>query len=279
MGSWGKVSTDDVVVSSCDSCHLARLKEISDQKAFYESAEYRESYNDSVDVGSYFKMHDDEQPGRLQKIGLNIFRGATFVDYGCGGGAFLDLVKGSAAKTIAIEPCREFHASLEERGHQVFADDRGAIREFAGQVDILTSFGVIEHTENPLQYLQSIKSLLKPGGRAYIETDNLNDILMVAGPESFKQFFYRNAHLWYFSADSLSELVKKSGLEVVRKEFRHNYDLSNFMVWLKESRPSGVGAMPLFDRQLDDAWKGFLEANGFAELIFLEARNLNAIAT
>ena len=44
------------------------------------------------------------------------------MDFGCGGGSFLDSIKGIAKKTIAVEPFVGYHESLKLRGHEVYSD-------------------------------------------------------------------------------------------------------------------------------------------------------------
>ncbi|MEW6055127.1 MAG: class I SAM-dependent methyltransferase [Bdellovibrionota bacterium] len=269
-GTWGHQTSEDQQVLACKRCGLARLEHFPDQKKFYSSAEYRNAYNGSVQVQDYFKLHDHEQSPRIANIGVEKFRGARVLDYGCGGGAFLDLVKGVAQETFGIEPCLEFHESLGKRGHQIFESAQDALSRVDGSMDVVLSFGVIEHVVDPLEYLQNIKRLLKPGRSAYLETDNLNEILMNLEVREFEPFFYRTAHLWYFTAETLKSLCERAGLEVRHIGFRHTYDLSNAMVWMRDRRPTGLNKLGLFDDSMNAMWRSSLEARGLADLIFFE---------
>ena len=60
---------------------------------------------------------------------------------------------------------------------------------YSNRIDILISFGVIEHTENPLIYLEQAKSFLSASGKLFLETDNSDDFLMGLDLPEFKMFF------------------------------------------------------------------------------------------
>ena len=104
----------------------------------------------------------------------------------------MDAIKGVASETFGIEPCQDLHENLKFRGHKTFTDVNSARKILMARVDVLISFGVIEHVENPIQYLQDIFDLLKPNGVCYLETDNLNDILnsIATGQATISTAFY-----------------------------------------------------------------------------------------
>ena len=226
-------------------------------------------YNDTAAIEDYFKNHDIEQNPRIARIGIEKFRNKVVLDFGCGGGSFLDLVKGVAAKTIAVEPFTGYHKSLTERGHEVY----GSIEEcsaYTGAVDIIISFGVIEHINDPLSYLQSAEKLLKKGGKMYIETDNLDDILVKLDFMEFGPFYYRTVHSWYFDANGLAGLCKKAGFNHIEKGFRHGFGLSNTLLWLKERAPKGTARLGFITDEIDFSWIQMLEKTGMAELLHFE---------
>ncbi len=268
-GSFGKVTTKSFKVIKCNNCGLTKLKDFP--KVDYESSIYRDDYNDSSDINTYIKLHDSEQSPRIERIGIEKFRNKTVLDYGCGGGAFLDLVKGVANHTIAIEPFIGYHEDLEERGHEVFKYAKDA-KTYIGQIDIITTFGVIEHIEDPLAMLIDIYNLLSDNGHLYIETDNLNDVLIHLDIPEFNQFFFRTAHYWYFDSTSLSNLCKKAGFKNIKPGFRHGYGLSNTLQWLKDRKPPGQNQINFIDSICNEVWRASLENSGLAELLYFEIR-------
>jgi 2-polyprenyl-3-methyl-5-hydroxy-6-metoxy-1,4-benzoquinol methylase len=269
-GVVGKKTTIKHKVVKCRSCNLVRLLENPLTMEYYQSDEYRKNYNNTSTSGEYIKMHDNEQPPRLDKIGATFFRSKTVLDYGCGGGAFLDLVGGLSEKTIGIEPFTGYHESLTRRGHEIFSNIEEAQSKYKNQVDSIVSFGVLEHVENPKQYLKNSYNLLKKNGKMYLETDNLNDILLKLNIPSFNEFFYRTAHLWYFEDKTLHQIAEKAGFSDIKISFRHNFDMSNMILWLRENKPSGNGKLPFLSNSVDKNWIEFVESSGFADLVCIE---------
>lgn len=266
-GSFGKFANQPNSVLKCTNCGLAWLKEFPEIN--YESEDYRLDYNDSAGIEDYFKNHDSEQNPRIARIGIEKFRNKVVLDFGCGGGSFLDLMKGFASKTIAVEPYAGYHSSLRERGHEVFSCI-SECQEFLGKVDIVISFGVIEHIDDPLQYLIDAHKILSVEGRLYIETDNLNDILINLHFREFQSFYYRTVHNWYFNCSSLKGLGEKAGFRKVKEGYRHGFGLSNTLLWLKDRTPQGSTQLPFVTETIDRIWIQMLESNGMAELLHFE---------
>ena len=271
-GSFGKVTKQEYEVVRCKKCGLVRLLHIPFNKDFYETDEYRESYNDTHNVSDYIDMHDHEQANRLTNIGMESIRNKVVLDYGCGGGGFLDLALGVAKKTIGIEPFEGYHSSILERGHIVFKSADDALKKYKNEIDLVVSTGVIEHIDNPSKYLENAYNLLRHDGEIYLDTDNLNEISMQFQNDKFKEFFFRTAHLWFFDSTTLISLFKKMNFKNIDLKFDHHYDLSNFVIWQKDSLPSGIGKIKTFDKELNKAWFSFCNRNGYSDLICVKAR-------
>ena len=266
-GSYGKLSVENSKVIRCEKCSLTRLEEFP--KIHYEIEDYRLDYNDTADVKDYFKNHDLEQTPRINKIGIEKFRDKVVLDFGCGGGSFLDSIKGIAKKTIAVEPFVGYHESLKSRGHEVYPDILDC-SHLNSKIDIVISFGVIEHINTPLEYLKNAYSILKPNGKMFIETDNLDDVLVKLGFKEFEPFYYRTVHSYYFNAKSLNDLSKKAGFNEINNGFRHGFGISNRIKWLNERKPGGTNKLEFVTSELDFAWVKMLEDNGMAELLHFE---------
>jgi 2-polyprenyl-3-methyl-5-hydroxy-6-metoxy-1,4-benzoquinol methylase len=269
-GVVGTKTTIKHKVVKCNGCGLVRLLDNPLTMEYYQSDEYRNAYNKTSNPSDYIEMHDNEQPPRLDKIGADFFRDKTVLDYGCGGGAFLDLVSGLSGKTMGVEPFSGYHDSLKRRGHEIFSDIEAVQLKYHDEVDSIVSFGVLEHVENPQQYLKDAYRLLKNGGKMYLETDNLNDILMKLNTNSFDEFFYRTAHLWYFKDKTLKQMVEQAGFSDIKISFRHNFDMSNVMLWLRDNKPTGNGKIDFLNNSVNQNWVEFVESSGLADLVCVE---------
>ena len=257
-------------VVKCCGCGLVRLLNNPLTMEYYQSDEYRNAYNETSDPFDYIEMHDNEQPPRLDKIGADFFRDKIVLDYGCGGGAFLDLVSGLSGKTLGIEPFSGYHESLIGRGHEIFSNMETAQSKYKDKIDSIVSFGVLEHVENPQQYLKDAYGLLKKGGKMYLETDNIHDILMKLNITSFDEFFYRTAHLWYFEDKTLKQMAEQASFSDIKISFRHNFDMSNVMLWLRDNKPTGNGKLDFLSNGVDQNWIEFVESSGLADIVCIE---------
>ena len=270
-GSLGNQTKEKFEILFCKNCEVQHLKPFPDLNIeYYSSGEYRSDYTKKdIDVNHYFSVSDNLSSQFANAIGINYFRNKTVADVGCGAGSFLDIIKGVAAKTIAIEPTKIYHNSLEERGHLVL----NSLSELKPEsCDVITSFDVIEHVQSPLDFIIMKREALKKDGRLFCLTPNSNEILTKLDIDKFDEFYYRTVHLWYFNKKSFQWMAEQAKFSSYDISYLHCYDLSNFALWLKDSIPTGNARTTIFDGRINSQWKSFLEAQGMSDNIWLKAK-------
>jgi 2-polyprenyl-3-methyl-5-hydroxy-6-metoxy-1,4-benzoquinol methylase len=266
-GTFGKFV--DGIVYECDICGVGFLpSSIGLHPEFYDGTAYRHLVGEESVAENFFQVHDAEQLSRYGLLEGAPLRGRVIADVGCAGGSFLDGVRGFASATIGIEPSVVYHESLRGRGHHVFASPSDAAREWSGKVDVAVCFSVVEHVPNPVEFLRLIRTLLAPGGRLLISTPNAHDILLVIGSESYRQFFYRSVHAYYFDAASLRTAATAAGFGDVEAFFIHRFNFANFIDWLEHQRPSGNSATTPLGSRFDRIWKAELQESGHADYLY-----------
>jgi SAM-dependent methyltransferase len=191
----------------------------------------------------------------------------VLVDVGCGPGSFLDLVKGFCRTTIGIEPTPTLRGEASKKGHLTFPYCADVPDAWVGRADIAVAFSLVEHVEDPLSLLRDIRRLLKPRGRLLVSTPNRSDWLLEILPTEYAAFFYRIVHLWYFDADALGRLLSAAGFADVAVSHHHRFDLSNAILWLRDKRPTGLGAIAV-PGGASEVFRGLLEANGRADYLY-----------
>ena len=271
-GSFGNLR-DGAVVSRCGGCGVERLaEEFCKHESFYQSAEYREHLAQAADTEAYFRIHDELQIFTLEAIWPRSIRDQTVADIGCAGGSFLDHVAGVAKEIVAVEPSGNYHEGLAARGFHVYPYVSDVPAKYEGSVNFATSLQVIEHVENPRQFLADIRPLLAENGLLLVSTPNRRDILMDLLPDNFPSFFYRVVHRWYFDAPSLARCAKVAGYTVTETRFVHRYGMSNMLAWLRDRAPSGLAPLPNIDALADRFWKGYLERAGLSDTLYMTLR-------
>ena len=267
-GSYQQNST----VTRCKNCGVGRLAEADCIKPnAYETEEYRATVNQGLKVTDFYKIADPVQIFHLKAAQSISLRGKLVADIGCGAGSFSDYISGIVNQIIAIEPTKIYQDSLIKRGYKTFDYTKDAFNEFEEKVDFAVSFQVIEHVENPVQFLQEIFQLLKPGGKLLIATPNSNDVMLKLMPLEFKSFFYRKVHRWYFDTSSLSFTAKKAGFIIEEESQLHTMNMSNMLSWLSTKKPTGNNiTFDGINRQADTLWSTYLEQTGQADTLFLQ---------
>lgn len=257
----------DARIYKCDSCLIEFL---SDYKMDYDSPVYRELVDSDHTADAYYSIHDKDQYTKLSFIDLSKLRGKRIIDIGSGAGSFLDLVKGYTSETYAIEPARFYHDALAGKGHKVFDSVDQILPELENSFDYVVSFSVIEHVEDPLQFMEQAVKLLKDNGQMIFSTPNAEDILLKLLPNEYTAFFYRVVHKWYFNKASLTFISKKTGLKSFKIVYKHRFGLSNLLTWMDEKRPNSSKKINFSD-SLNSSYKLELEGKGIADYIYLIA--------
>lgn len=223
-------------IFECSNCGVQFYKQ---SKIDYVSSEYRDLVQKDSSEEMYYKLHDDEQLHNLNILGLHSLRDKDIADVGCGAGSFLDSVSGIAQTKIAIEPFKAYQAILKQKNYTVYSYTEDLI-QVGQQVDIATSFAVLEHIEDPVRFLSQIKQIVKPGGYILISTPNSQDALLELIGDPYKSFYYRSVHYWYFNQKSLQYIADILGFKNVEFFYKHKFDTSNLIYWLKDHKPTGL---------------------------------------
>ena len=263
-GKFGEYSKENHVVWKCPKCQSGF---IARAPINYELSGYRETVDGDDSPGHFYKLHDKEQVDKLKILGTENIRGKIIADVGCGAGAFLDILKGLASKTIAVEPTKPFHHELRTKGHVTYSYCEDVLKEWAGTVDIVVSFAVLEHVENPIAFLKEIKSLLKPDGFLLISTPNAEDWLLEFIPVEYGRFFYRSAHAWYFNRASLNYICKAAGFRDINVVFKQRFGISNALHWARDNTPTGTGKFNLL-QGMDSTYVQLIESLGQSDFIY-----------
>jgi SAM-dependent methyltransferase len=190
------------------------------------------------------------------------------LDVGCGAGELLSLIKPQvkyAAGTELHRPFVEFiknHLKID-----AYAEDINQL-PLDRQFDLVISIFTLDHLVNPLATLLSIKRLLAPGGKIYLEVPNRDEALNYFLPEvnrhKFNRFFWHRAHFFYFTKTTLGALFQKAGLATAIS-CRHEYTLKNYLNWYFRGEPQSSFTMGC---QETDLFNGDSEFEGRMNKLF-----------
>lgn len=157
----------------------------------------------SITIKRYQELLDIFEPYRKNN---------NIIDIGCGDGYFLVEAKkrgwnvyGTEFTDEAVDNCRKNGINI----HQGKLDSNNYSKEF---FDIITSFEVIEHINNPKEELVEVIKILRTGGGFYITTPNFN---------ALSRYYYKGdwgvieypEHLSYYTSKTLNYMLTSFGFK------------------------------------------------------------------
>lgn len=141
--------------------------------------------------------------------GVLALRDKAVLEIGCGLGHFLASCREAGALVQGVE-LDGLYADYAETVHGLPIVRKHVEHvNFERAFDVIAMFHVVEHLEDPVALLSSVRPLLAPNGRLLIEVPNL------AGPWRIPPSeFFRVEHLFNFTYETLSQVLRRAGFEV-----------------------------------------------------------------
>lgn len=139
----------------------------------------------------------------------NFVKNKTVLDFGCGSGYGTEMLSKNAAKVTGVDISQEAvdYAKKTFVSHNL---EFKMISELTDQkFDIITSFQVIEHVPNDVEYIKTLKKFLNPGGHLLISTPDKTHRLF-----SYIQKPWNIFHLKEYTSESLENLLRKQFAKV-----------------------------------------------------------------
>lgn len=138
------------------------------------------------------------------------------LDIGCGVGSFLVEAKkrgwevyGTEFTDEAIEKCEMGGINMQKGKLDTswYSDE---------QFDIVTSFEVIEHINNPREEIKGINKILRKGGLLYITTPNFNAFERYILKDKYTEIIQYPEHLSYYTKRTLNYLLRNNGFKKIK---------------------------------------------------------------
>lgn len=220
----------------------------------------RNDYLSPITIKRYEELLDQFE--KYRKLG-------KILDVGCGIGYFLEVAKkrgwevyGTEYTDQAVSICRDKGISMEQG---ILDPSNYDLDSF----DVITSFEVIEHINNPLEELANFYSLVRPGGLVYITTPNFNSLLRYKLKSAYNVITYPE-HLSYYTPKSLSNVFKRSGFKRVKLQ-----STGISLTRLKTSKGKTTEAF-ISKSSSDEILRNNIESKWYLQLI---KRSLNKLLT
>lgn len=162
----------------------------------------------------------------------------SILDIGCFDGTFLSYLKGGT-HLYGVEINPEAILLAQKRGVNIISKNFTGLESLTITFDIVTAFDVIEHTEDPFSFLESILKITNSNGRIILSTGNTD-------AQSWK---ISKSKYWYCSIPEHISFINEAWVRFAAAKL--NLEIEHFETFSHAGNPS------LFHRIFDCANNAF----------------------
>lgn len=234
MSSLYKLSFGEIV--RCEGCGLVRFypNRSPEELAEVHSAPdyFDHPYFDARRALSDKRIHQKYQALLRRIIGEPSAAGKTMLDVGCDVGTLLALARdefGLVVEGVEVS-AKAAQVAAEKYGLTVHVGLVNDLNLPDEHFDFISLIDVIEHVSDPLDLLNQLQRILKPGGHLYMATAD-HDALINGIGRMLYQFLGRYSfpileklyipyHEYYFTQATLAQLVRNANYEIVSHTMR-----------------------------------------------------------
>lgn len=195
----------------CPHCTLVQLEtEISPAELFSHYL-----YMSSTSESHTRHLHDVAE-ACVRRFGLQT--GAHVLEIGSNDGTLLQALQAQGCQVLGIDPAANLAGMARARGVETeiaFFDEASAkaLRQRHGSYDLIIALNVVAHTPTFMSMLKGIRSLLKPGGRFWMESVYVVETILQG---QFDTIYHE--HVCCFSLHSLTAAYSRCGLRAIDVE-------------------------------------------------------------
>lgn len=211
---------------------------------------------------NYDGIPDSEFAWRLNLLSLFCPNRGRLLDVGCATGKFMRLAlrEGWDAEGIDVSPFAV--QTAREKGLTAHLGTVESVPLLPESFDVITAFDVLEHVQDVRGFLDTVHTILKPGGRLIVLSPNAGAFRAIAMAERWIGYRTSLEHIHYFDMrflrNALAEIFQDRHLTVAEFE-RGEYD---YLLGVAEKRPSPSSTLPqgpsmkvLFVNRSDSFWR------------------------
>jgi SAM-dependent methyltransferase len=215
-----RTSRDNFLAMRCRGCGLIYLNprpDVSELSRIYPPTYHAFDFSPER-FGVIYKIRRYLEARRLLSWCRGLPDDARILDVGCGDGFHLRLLRDFGKSSWRLEGADLSPAAVACARRARLEVHEGRVESLDlphAAYDLVLLIQTIEHIESPSQTLAAIRSLLRPGGRLVIVTDNTRslDCKIFRGRHWGGYHFPRHWNL--FNRDAMRSLANKVDLEVV----------------------------------------------------------------
>lgn len=189
----------------CKTCGFVfskRIPSTNELEIYYKNYGLN-NYLSPITIKRYNQILDQLEPYRKTN---------KLMDVGCGIGFFLVEAKKRGWEVYGTEISEESAKICREKGIQIKEEVLNSENYEPESFDVITSFEVIEHINNPIDDLKHFYKILRKSGVVYITTPNFNSLLRYKLKGNYNIITYPE-HLSYYTPQTLNKAFSLTGFK------------------------------------------------------------------
>ena len=223
-----------IAMVKCQDCTLRYSRQIPvDAAELYSDEDYlpilKKGYNENLD---YRKQRFGVERLDLIEEQMESGQDKSLLDIGCGTGWFLECARERGFDIAGFDLGTEVAAWTADRlGIPVWSsslDEIPSDRKFS----VITAFDVLEHVLEPVEWLRSAMTFLKPGGMMLLYVPHF-DSLSVQVMRDKSSLVTPLEHILFFTKQAMQTLADRVGLELTYFKTR-GIDMGDLMSFFED---------------------------------------------
>lgn len=223
-----KLNRYELKVGFCTCNHLTAINKISPKERYTKFNYSYTSNNSPVSRNHFYNIAKILSKRFKLKIDNSV------IEIGSNDGTFLKYIKDiSNVNVLGVDPSKFMCNIAKKKGIKTYNNffnliNSKIIKKKFSNFDILYAANVFNHIDDPDNFLQACRLVLKENGIIVLEVPDLNSLLRTCG---FDTIYHE--HRQYFSSDSLKYILIKNKFELLNVE-KINYMSGSLRVFAKK---------------------------------------------
>jgi 2-polyprenyl-3-methyl-5-hydroxy-6-metoxy-1,4-benzoquinol methylase len=188
----------------CKNCWHSQLSISVDPAEMFEH--YLYISDTSKTLNTYFEWVTDY-------ILKNNSNSKKVLEIACNSGVLLEKFKNKNLECVGVDPARNLRELSKKRELDVYVDywnieTADKVKSEKGLFDLVLAFHVLPHVQSPVDFINACKNVISENGTIYLQTSQCDMFLN----NEFDAIYHE--HTSYFTARSIQELARKTGMYV-----------------------------------------------------------------
>jgi SAM-dependent methyltransferase len=214
-----RTSPDTFLAVRCRRCGLVYLNPrpaMSELDRIYP-ADYHAFEFSAERFGFVYQVRRKLEAKRLLSCCRGLGQEARIIDIGCGDGFHLSLLREFGQKSWRLEGVDLSDRAVamgQKNGLKIYKGTVQSLNLPPASYDLALMIATIEHVDDPTAVLEAARSLLKPGGRLVIVTDNTNTLDFHGSQTRYWGGYHFPRHWNLFNPNTIRAIARKTHFEL-----------------------------------------------------------------